>query len=78
MPVRRHGQWGEDEPTLCDRRVGQHADDVRLAQRGEVPERHRRRRQRPQHRLPRLLRPEEAEVDEAQDGDEPAGLRRHR
>ena len=28
----------EDEPALRDRRVRQHADDVRLAQRGEVPE----------------------------------------
>src|SRR5439155_15292946 len=31
VPVRRDCQWGEDEAPLCDRRVGQHADDVGLA-----------------------------------------------
>ena len=41
LAVARDRERHEDEAALRDRRVRQHADDVRLPQRGEVPERHR-------------------------------------
>ena len=54
--VARHRERHEDEAALRDRRVGEHADDVGLAQRDEVAEDHRRRREDPEHRLPRVAR----------------------
>ena len=76
--VARDRERHEDETTLRDRRVGEHAHDVGLAQRNQVAVDDRRRGQDPQHRFPRVLRRQEAEVDDREQGDEAARLRRHR
>ncbi len=78
----RRRERHEHESALRDRRVGQHANDVRLAQRAEVAERHRRRREHPHDRPPQFgagaFGAVEAEEDDVEQGDEAAGLRRHR
>ena len=74
----RHRERHEDVAGLGNRRVGQQAHDVGLAQGDEVADGHRERRQHPEHRTPHVGTAEEADVDQEQEGDEPARLRRHR
>ena len=65
-------------PPCRDRRIREHAHDVGLPQGDQVPVDHRRGREDPQRRLPRVLRREEAERDDAEHRHEAARLRGNR
>ena len=79
QPVRRdvprhQRERQQDVPGLCDPRIRQQSHDLRLLQRHEVPDRHRRERQEREHRHPELVLAHERDEHQLQQAREARGL----